>query len=243
MCTVTYLPLSSEGFILTSNRDERDSRPDAIEPEKYSVNNTLLMYPKDPLKGGTWITASENGKVLCLLNGAFVKHIPNENYSISRGQVILDYFLFNNAIQFVNEYAFTYIEPFTLIILEDDQLFELRWDGLKYTLSNLSVNEPHIWSSVTLYSDDTILARESWFKDWLQKYPFYSSKDIIGFHRFGGTGNTFNDLRMSRDDGYNTVSISSIKKMEADIIIFYEDLKNNKNITKELQLKERLLQK
>ena len=174
----------------------------------------------DLLKGGTWVTASENGKVLCLLNGAFIKHRPLDNYPISRGQVILDYFLYSNADQFVNEYSFTGIEPFTLIILEADQLLELRWDGLNYSLSNLSITEPHIWSSVTLYSDDTMLARESWFKDWLQKYPFYSSKEIIDFHRFGGTGNTFNDLLMSRDDGYKTVSISSIKKMEADIIFF-----------------------
>ncbi len=34
MCTVTYLPLGNNDFILTSNRDEQPSR-ETLEPKEY----------------------------------------------------------------------------------------------------------------------------------------------------------------------------------------------------------------
>ena len=54
MCTVTYLPLENDGFILTSNRDESPMRK-TIPPKKYLENGVELAYPKDQLAGGTWI--------------------------------------------------------------------------------------------------------------------------------------------------------------------------------------------
>ncbi|MBC7450499.1 MAG: NRDE family protein [Cytophagales bacterium] len=227
MCTVSYLPLPNGDFILTSNRDERSSRPDAIHPDQYTINNIQLIYPKDPLKGGTWICTSEHGKVLCLLNGAFKKHIPESCYSISRGQIIPDYFLYKDAVHFINEYSFKGIEPFTLIILEDRQLSEIRWNGITSTISKPSASKPHIWSSVTLYNEYAIFVRESWFEKWLQTAKEYTQDNIINFHHFGGEGNPYNDLLMCRNDGMGTVSITSILHKDQNIHLFYKDLKTN----------------
>ena len=74
MCTVTYLPLENEGFILTSNRDESHIRK-TIPPKKYVENGVELAYPKEQLAGGTWIGASTKNRLVCLLNGAFKKHV------------------------------------------------------------------------------------------------------------------------------------------------------------------------
>src|SRR4051812_22764348 len=74
MCTVTYLPLK-EGFIITSNRDERLVRKPADAPQIISGLNTRILFPRDGEAGGTWIATSENNRTVCLLNGAFVPHL------------------------------------------------------------------------------------------------------------------------------------------------------------------------
>ncbi len=54
MCTVTYLP-SANGFYLTSNRDEKSTRPAALPPAVYFLNGSKIIYPKDAQGCGTWI--------------------------------------------------------------------------------------------------------------------------------------------------------------------------------------------
>ena len=46
MCTVSFIPLSNEDFILTSNRDESPNRK-TLTPQKYEINNVQLLFPKD----------------------------------------------------------------------------------------------------------------------------------------------------------------------------------------------------
>ncbi len=70
MCTVTYLPLGNNNFILTSNRDETPLRK-TIPPKEYDENGVELTYPKDELAGGTWIGLSDKNRLVCLLNGGF----------------------------------------------------------------------------------------------------------------------------------------------------------------------------
>ena len=110
MCTVTYIPLSKNEFYLTSNRDEKSTRAEAIPPKKYKINNTAVYFPKDPQAGGTWIAASEKKYTLCLLNGANKNHIKKESYRLSRGQMLLDFFNYNDAIHFKQNYNFNKIE-------------------------------------------------------------------------------------------------------------------------------------
>ena len=62
MCTVTYLPLPNNNFILTSNRDETPLRK-TIPPKTYIENGVALIYPKDELAGGTWIGTSNKNRL------------------------------------------------------------------------------------------------------------------------------------------------------------------------------------
>jgi len=68
MCTVTYLPLGNNKFILTSNRDESPTRK-TISPTKYDENGVQLIYPKDEIAGGTWIGLSEKNRLVCFFLG------------------------------------------------------------------------------------------------------------------------------------------------------------------------------
>jgi len=61
MCTVTYIPSTEEnGFVLTSNRDEKEFRPTS-PPEIYAYGNCKLVYPRDEQAGGSWIAINEKG--------------------------------------------------------------------------------------------------------------------------------------------------------------------------------------
>lgn len=232
MCTVTFLPLSNKGFVLTSNRDEQTVRKPALSPKIYQVYDSLVVYPKDQQADGTWIATAGIPFTLCLLNGAFEKHERKSSYRKSRGLMLLDFFSYNNVNSFLSEYDFNDIEPFTLLMLDTtgnkQVLTEARWDGLKIHRKIINTDEPHIWSSATLYSKETIIQRENWFKEFLSKHTSYNERTILDFHHFGGNGDRRNDLVMNRDNVIKTVSITSISKKDNLTNMIYKDVINEK---------------
>lgn len=221
MCFVTYLPYQ-DGFILTSNRDEMVERPRATPPKKNHIENEIVFYPQDAQAGGTWFASSEKTTV-CLLNGAFQKHQHRPPYKKSRGLVVLDYFKENDLEQFVNDYEFSGIEPFTLIIVQENALHELRWDEAKLHTKALNPAEFHSWSSVTLYNEEVVAERNLWFEKWQNDFPIFSGDDIINFHTFGGKGDVENDLLVNRNDKLKTVSITQVTKTSSLYLMSYDD--------------------
>ncbi len=235
MCTVTYLPLSDEGFIITSTRDEKTIRKPALPPEKYDIHDGPVYFPRDTDAGGTWIASSPGGYTLCLLNGGFVIHESNPPYRRSRGLVLLDFYQYNNVASFRDQYDFGGIEPFTLLLshfhetvqgLGRAQFDELRWDGEKVHHTPLNPGTPSIWSSVTLYSDEIISQRKQWFDEWLAGQPEFSVPSAVDFHKTAGTGNIQNDILMNRDNVVKTVSITSIMRIPLRHEYYYEDIMN-----------------
>ncbi len=229
MCTVTYLPKSNNEYILTSSRDEATARPSAVLPKEYSIDGKIIIFPKDPVGGGSWIAYSES-RTACLLNGAFKKHKHNPPYKKSRGLVLLDYFSFADLNTFTSNYNFSKIEPFTLVIIEPLGLFELRWDGAQTFIEKLDSNKPLIWSSSTLYSDEIISKRKTWFSSWLNSNPKYSTEGIRSFHTLGGEGDKENDFLMNRNNLLLTISLTSVVKKTSGIEMVYEDLTNKSSI-------------
>ncbi len=228
MCTVTYLPLKN-GFLITSNRDERLSRKPSNVPGVQVVNGISLLFPKDTEAGGTWIACDDSGRTVCLLNGAFEPHIHNPPYRKSRGLVVLDYFQNKSVKEFEQQYDLTGIEPFTMVIAEDKLLFELRWDETKKYLKQLDQAKPNIHSSATLYTKETMALREEWFNNWLQNHEHYRVEDILNFHLFAGDGDAGNNIRMSRFGIVETLSVTSIKLENNLVEMYYADLKDKKD--------------
>ncbi|MBP6511913.1 MAG: NRDE family protein [Bacteroidia bacterium] len=227
MCTVTYLPLEKRGFILTSNRDEQTIRKSALPPSKYLLNNTAVFFPKDQQAGGTWIATAHQQFTLCLLNGAYVKHDRKEKYKWSRGQVLLDFFHYNDVSLFSKNYDFIDIEPFTLIIVEEKEiirLYQLVWDGENIHLEKKNAEEENIWSSVTLYEPQVIEARKKWFTQWLEEHSLDRKNEISSFHRFGGDGNPESNVLMNRNNIVKTVSITSVYSSDDETTMQYFDV-------------------
>ena len=175
MCTVTYLPLRNEGFVLTSNRDESPMRI-TFHPEKYLENDIELIYPKDELAEGTWIGCSDKKRLVCLLNGGFEKHQRNVYYKMSRGVVVKNILSVKNPIEYIDEFDFINIEPFTIVLVEwrtSLNLYELIWDGKVKHLKKLT-QKPRIWSSSMLYDPKMKSDRQDWFNDWLAINPDFT---------------------------------------------------------------------
>lgn len=230
MCTVTYLPLNSTSFILTSSRDERRQRRAALPPAEYLMGECSVHFPKDPEKGGTWVATSKTGFTLCLLNGAYETHVIKESYRISRGIMLLDFFLYQDVQAFAREYNFEGIEPFTLIITDhrgDIQLYELRWDEKQVSLKEKDASKPAILSSVTLYPCETIQKHEMLFSDWLQQHPEKNQEDIIAFHGGKGRGDAGSIPLVDINDNVLTQSITSIIKEKKQTEMRYLDLITN----------------
>jgi transport and Golgi organization protein 2 len=230
MCTVTYLPLSKTDFILTSNRDVPFAREKASAPKTYTEDSVQMTYPKDGKAGGTWIGLSDKKRLICLLNGGFEYHTSRNNYRMSRGIILKTLLKADDLLDTLENLDLTDIEQFTLAIVDwqkDLLLFEFVWDGTHKHLKKLA-QEPHIWSSSTLYDPSVKKMREEWFTAWQNQE--FTTENILKFHHTAGVGDCNIDLMMDRGLG-GTVSITSVKKNKKSIEINYEDV-----LTKEKSL-------
>ncbi len=226
MCTVTFLPINERSYILTSNRDESLDRKVATPPTINNVSDAKIIYPIDGEAKGTWIAAGMNGRAVCLMNGAFLKHNPSPPYRKSRGLVLLDSFSFRDPNSFANGYDLSGIEPFTIIwveVVNKILIHELRWDGSSMAVKEISADHPLIWSSVSLYEEATIDKRKQWFAKWLQENKNYSVKKIRQFHHFGGEGDGASNIKMKLGSSLATVSITSVNVDDEKIHMNYED--------------------
>jgi uncharacterized protein with NRDE domain len=210
MCTVSFVPVKDSYFI-TSNRDEKSGRKKAIVPAVYKTGSGhRIIYPRDGDAGGSWIAMKETGEGAVLLNGAFLPHTATPPYRKSRGQIFLELMEAESPSTILEKINLRQIEPFTIVLLEKKSLYEFRWDGEDRYCRQLPIHRPQIWSSATLYDSPVVKKREQWFASFLNGNPHPTQQDIINFHRFTGDGDARNDLLMSRDGLYATVSITSI---------------------------------
>lgn len=234
MCTVTFIPVKDKIFI-TSNRDEKHIRKNAIPPEIYFENDNRIIYPKDADAGGSWIAMNENGHAAVLLNGAFEKHISQPPYKKSRGIIFLEIIHAVMPVKYFMHMDLAGIEPFTMIIFSNG-LYECRWTGTSKHCLQLKKYHPYIWSSSTLYDEAVVKKREQWFAGFLNNNPLPTQEDIFNFHQFTGDGDKQNDLKMSRSGILATVSITGIELQPPNCNMKYLDLKDNSVHNKEMKL-------
>jgi len=235
MCTVTLFPIGENDFVLTSNRDEAPNRT-SFAPEIYTVNDAEILLPKDEVSGGTWIGVSNKNRVLCLLNGGFVKHKREKAYRQSRGVVVNELLVSDDIEVSIENYDFVDIEPFTLAIADWNgqlQFFELVWDGSQKHFSRLPL-EPRIWSSSTLYSEEQKQVRLKWFQDFKSENERTSLTALI-FHKTAGKGNA--DFGVIMDRGIvKTTSVTQVVKTEETLEMSYDDLRTSTIDRKTLNL-------
>ena len=226
MCTVSFV--SSNGkTIITSNRDEKVLRPSAIEPKNYQINTKNVFFPKDPKAGGTWFAVDENSNVLVLLNGAEEKHILKEKYNRSRGLIVLELIGETSPLEMWQTIDLENVEPFTLVLFEDQKLYQLRWNEIEKTTVALDVTKNHIWSSSTLYSAAIREKRANWFNTFLDTKPEVNEAELFNFHRYTEEENTEHGLVINRNDALKTLSITQVVVEKNKVQMTHYDLMKN----------------
>lgn len=223
MCTVSFVNANGK-IIITSNRDEQTIRPSAIEPKNYLINNKKITFPKDKKAGGTWFAVNENAAVLVLLNGAEERHIFKDNWRKSRGIIVLELISSESVIAEWQTIDLDNIEPFTLVLFENQKLYQLRWNEVEKSTLELDTNQSHIWSSSTLYQKEIREKRATWFSTFLDTKPTVNEEEMFNFHRYTEEGNNENGLIINRSNFLKTLSITQAVVEKNKVEIHYNDL-------------------
>lgn len=223
MCTVSFVNANGK-IIITSNRDEKTLRPNAIEPQNYVVNNRKVIFPKDKKAGGTWYAINEHSTVLVLLNGADEKHCIKDSYRKSRGLIVLDLISSEAAIKSWESIDLENIEPFTLVLFENGKLYQLRWNETEKSTIELDNAKSYIWSSSTLYPREIRQKRADWFYTFLDTKPEVNAEELFNFHRYTEAENTEHGLVINRNEALKTLSITQTVIEKNKVAIHYTDL-------------------
>lgn len=228
MCTVTFVPLANSNFVLTSNRDEAPGR-ETFPPEIYKEEDVDLLYPRDAVAGGTWIGASNRKRAITLMNGGFVAHVRKTFYERSRGLIVKDLLKTPDIIDYINNYDFSGIEPFTAVVVDWEgelKLYEIVWDEEKIHFYKEAL-KPKIWSSSPLYPPDVQKKREQWFAEFLKERQGATIDDVLHFHQTAGEGNLYSNVIMDR--GFvKTKSITQLVKSDNWVDMQYNDLQTGR---------------
>lgn len=223
MCTVSFIPSKEDNFIFTSNRDEAPKRS-ATEMVREQMAGKEILFPRDAKAKGTWIAISNTNQLVCILNGAFIKHKHQPPYKLSRGIMALQFFTYKNAEAFFKGFDFEGMEPFTMVIFDDGDLYELRWDEQETHIKKLDPSTKHLWASCTLYAEEWQVKRQQWFAEWQDKYTEVNQTNVLEFHRNAGEGNPRFDVVMNNNDIVRTTSITSIINTDEKMTLRYEGL-------------------
>ena len=230
MCTVSFVSTSGK-TIITSNRDEKVQRQSAIEPKSYLINNKNIFFPKDQKAGGTWYAVREDATVLVLLNGAEEKHQLKSSYRKSRGLILLDLISSDSVIKAWENLNLDGIEPFTLVLFEQPNLYQLRWNEIEKSTLSMDANQKHIWSSSTLYPKDVREHRAELFRQFLGNKTDFSSDEMLHFHRYTEKDNQQNGLVINRNEELKTLSITQAVIEKNKVVLSHYDLQQQKEYT------------
>jgi hypothetical protein len=177
------------------------------------------------MAGGSWIAVQSDGRAACLLNGAYEPYQMGILTKQSRGVMLLDLFNYSNTEQFVREWAFHSVAPFTMIVLDGTILTEIIWDG-KDINSKAIIDDHKIWSSVQLYTEATRKDKRERFEHWIgeQRMNNPSQQDIMYFHQTGHP-----DFLIA-NDRVQTISVSSVSiNPKSEITFEHLDLISKKS--------------
>ena len=219
--------VTEEGYELFFNRDELNTRSQALPPSIQStqidVDNAIsYISPTDTDAGGTWIAVNEFGFSICLLNHYQFEQIPTYKNWISRGEVVRQFVItsdLNNAeSQFMNMDLNDY-RAFRMFIIErsgQNRLFV--WDGHQARVER-NVTSPKSSSSVD--AKNVKEYRKKLFFD-LNLAERKNTQSYLNYHSSHIPIKSKASVCMHRKDA-STVSLSVIKANAESVSFAYAD--------------------
>ena len=150
MCTLTFIP-KNEGYLAGMNRDELLTRPTALLPRTHSQDGMEYVCPREP-SGGTWIACNSLGNLLALLNWNEIDGAALGEKRRTRGLVIPDLILEENASSTdggLHRLSLEGVFPFRLIgvLRNERRLIEWGWGGSRIQRTESAWVRKHWFSS------------------------------------------------------------------------------------------------
>ena len=213
MCTVVFIP-KGDRYFFASLRDESPLRPRAAVPTIYKEGDAVILSPIDSMAGGTWLGVTASGSIIILLNGGFKKHERKTNYRKSRGLIVTELLASNLPVVNWNLMDMQGVEPYTLVVWNEGNLFQLVWDGKQKHRVLLKPNQPYIWSSPTLYDQQARTHRSELFQQWIAMNTPVSSLPLFNF--FKSFTDSENGFLMNRNEQTKTLSYTFIELQTDD---------------------------
>lgn len=220
MCTLSYLA-TSEGYILTHNRDELALRPSTEQIQHRKINGVDTYFPQDLHAGGTWF-AGQKQKTVCLMNGGSVPHKHEPPYRKSRGLVLLESLEYENAEDFFTAYDFSGIEPFMLFVATGNSLERITHNEQETFLEQMDHRADHIWSATMLYEKPIREKRAEDFWQWRAGHS-PDAGAVINFH-LRNPGKNQDSYIIERENGLKTVSLTQTVMDQTGSKMYYRDL-------------------
>lgn len=233
MCTVIFYP-EKQKRVFASLRDEDPRRATALPPDLYADGPLNWLGPIDPEAGGTWLGANQLGNVVILLNGGFEKHQRQSSYARSRGLIVRDLLASEAVLVEWSLLNLDQIEPFTLVVWEDQQLYQLVWDGEARHRLKLNAREPMIWSSSTLYDTAARNRRKQLFNQWLETAPQISEQTLL--HFFEQEKDAANGFLINRKDAVKTLSFTFLEWRSDKLDMHYRDFTDQRVAQQQLPI-------
>lgn len=234
MCTVVYLP-TENGIRLASLRDESPFRTRATPPVIVQSYPISYLSPTDPVAGGTWVGVNQLANVIILLNGAFENHVRKESYYKSRGLIVSELLGSEMPVIEWSMMEMEGIEPYSLIVFTEGNLFRLVWDGRRKHRILLDKSHPYLWSSATLYDTKAREWRNDYFQNWIKENHPKTMSSLL--HFFKSVENSQDGFMMNRNEVVKTLSYSFIEIYDDAIAHFnYCDFSTNSHSTNQMEL-------
>jgi Transport and Golgi organisation 2 len=226
VCTVSIVPCG-QNLTFTFNRDEHPNRTTPEYLSSVQLLHKKIYFAKDVKANGSWFVVDDKGNIAMLFNGAFNKHIKEPLYRKSRGLILLDIFSSKYCSEAFALYDCTNVEPFSIILYENKNLYRLVWDGKNKETTVLNKTENHIFSSCTIYTKEIQQARKNWLQNYFELNNT-NAENILLFHTNYKSSDKENGLVMKRNEILQTLSISQAIIEEDFVYLQHNDLVENK---------------
>ncbi|MCU0374876.1 MAG: NRDE family protein [Chitinophagaceae bacterium] len=215
-----------------SNRDENIGRKSAAPPRKLTQAPYEVVMPTDGAAGGTWIGVRNDGVAAVLFNGAWQAHQKTALHTESRGLLIPRLLQHPNPALCINNIPLTNTEPFSLLLVMQNEARLYRWNGITLHEERVDPAESPCWSSVTLYNLEQSDLRKSTWLTWLNSQTGEENPMLENFTQLCKEAPGEDSIFMKRDNGIQTVSSTVVQITENHAILTYHDYLQNGKITK-----------
>lgn len=96
----------------------------------------------------------------------------------------------------------------------------------------MNVDQPHIWSSSTLYAPEVILRRRKWFDEFMVNHQHtLLPEDLISFHTQTQTNDTENGVLINRNGILLTKNVTQVVLDKDKFRLHHRDLVHHTQTT------------